>query len=73
LSEITFLPGADRLYRRVSGLLFSSDWGGGASGGDDEGNPEPPRSPGPPRTDGGRCDTEPIRGLPRGSGDRAAG
>ncbi|MCW2699282.1 MAG: uncharacterized protein JWQ45_817 [Blastococcus sp.] len=40
LSEITFLPGADVLYRRVSSLLFSSDWGGGAaSGGDDEGNP----------------------------------
>lgn len=39
LSEITYLPRADVLYRQVSGLLFSSDWG--ASGGDDEGNPEP--------------------------------
>ncbi|TFV66334.1 UNVERIFIED_ORG: PH domain-containing protein [Bacillus sp. AZ43] len=64
LSEITFLPGADVLYRRVSALLFSSDWGGGgaASAGDDEGNLEPPpsTSPGWP----GRRDTEPIQGLP---------
>jgi membrane protein YdbS with pleckstrin-like domain len=57
LSEITFLPGADVLYRRVSALLFSSDWGSGGGGGaastgDDEGNPEPPppapQSPTPP-------------------------
>jgi hypothetical protein len=63
LSEITFLPGADVLYRRVSGLLFSSDWGGAASSGDDEGNVDPPE----PRSDGGegaRRDTEPIPGLP---------
>jgi membrane protein YdbS with pleckstrin-like domain len=63
LSEITFLPDAGDLYRRVSALLFSSDWGGAASSGDDEGNPEPagpPRSPQP----GGRRDTEPIQGLP---------
>ena len=63
LSEITFLPGADDLYRRVSGLLFSSDWGGAASTGDDEGNLDPP-----PRTrrggPGERRDTEPIPGLP---------
>jgi uncharacterized membrane protein YdbT with pleckstrin-like domain len=66
LSEITFLPAADDLYRRVSALLFSSDWGGAAaSGGDDEGNPEPPRpSSGPSLEDVGRRDTEPIRGLP---------
>jgi membrane protein YdbS with pleckstrin-like domain len=64
LSEITFLPGADVLYRRVSGLLFSSDWGGAASSGDDEGNIDPP--PPAPRTapSGGRRDTEPIVGLP---------
>src|SRR3954465_7194739 len=50
LSEITFLPGADDLYRRVSALLFSSDWGGAASSGDDEGNldPRPPQPPRPP-------------------------
>jgi membrane protein YdbS with pleckstrin-like domain len=63
LSEITFLPGADVLYRRVSALLFSSDWGGAASGGDDEGNPEPPSSSRPPGPYG-RQDTEPIPGLP---------
>jgi uncharacterized membrane protein YdbT with pleckstrin-like domain len=62
LSEITFLPGADVLYRRVSALLFSSDWGGAASSGDDEGNVDPP-APRPDRTDA-RHDTEPIAGLP---------
>lgn len=56
LSEITFLPNADRLYKQVSALLFSSDWGA-AGGGDDEGNPEPP-----PET--GRRDTQPIPGPP---------
>ena len=63
LSEITFLPGADVLYRRVSALLFSSDWGGAASGGDDEGNLDPPPPPRPPPVSG-RQDTEPIPGLP---------
>jgi hypothetical protein len=58
LSEITFLPRADLLYREVSELLFGSDWGGA---GDDEGNPD----------DGGRPadawrsrDTQPIPRLP---------
>jgi uncharacterized membrane protein YdbT with pleckstrin-like domain len=60
LSEITFLPGADVLYRRVSRLLFSSDWGGAAAGGDDEGNVDAP----PPVSRSGGHDTEPIRGLP---------
>jgi membrane protein YdbS with pleckstrin-like domain len=49
LSEITFLPHADQLYRQVSGLLFGTDWGSGggaANQGDDEGNPEPPEPPG---------------------------
>ncbi len=67
LSEITFLPGADVLYRRVSALLFSSDWGGSggaASSGDDEGNPEPPARPPRPPSPGGRHDTEPIPRLP---------
>jgi membrane protein YdbS with pleckstrin-like domain len=63
LSEITFLPGADVLYRDVSALLFSSDWGGAAAGGDDEGNLDPPRPPPPPPVSG-RQDTEPIPGLP---------
>src|SRR5829696_3912982 len=63
LSEITFLPGADVLYRDVSALLFSSDWGGAASAGDDEGNLDPPRPPPPPPVSG-RQDTEPIPGLP---------
>ena len=61
LSEITYLPRADLLYRQVSGLLFQSDWGGAAASGDDEGNLDPPR---PPRPDVGRRDTEPIPGLP---------
>ena len=63
LSEITFLPGADVLYRRVSALLFSSDWGGAASGGDEEGNFDQPSAP-PPAPDIQRRDTEPIPGLP---------
>jgi membrane protein YdbS with pleckstrin-like domain len=63
LSEITFLPRADILYRDVSALLFSSDWGGGVSGGDDEGNPEPARPPAP-RPHTGRQDTEPIPRVP---------
>ena len=62
LSEITFLPGADVLYRDVSALLFSSDWGGAASAGDDEGNLDPQPPPPPPVS--GRQDTEPIPGLP---------
>jgi membrane protein YdbS with pleckstrin-like domain len=69
LSEVTFLPGADVLYRRVSALLFSSDWGGSGGGaaasGDDEGNPEPPQPPiTQPPPNGGRQDTEPIPRLP---------
>ncbi|TFV52308.1 PH domain-containing protein [Blastococcus sp. TF02A-35] len=56
LSEITFLPDAGTLYKDVSKLLFTSDYGGAASGGDDEGNVEPQRP--------ARRDTEPITGLP---------
>lgn len=65
LSEITFLPRADVLYRQVSGLLFSSDYGGAASRGDDEGNLDP-AEPGSPRApgDAGRRDTEPIPRVP---------
>jgi membrane protein YdbS with pleckstrin-like domain len=75
LSEITFLPNADQLYRQVSGLLFGSDWGSGglASWGDDEGNPEPPGRPSPPQPPAAsrppgptrHQDTEPIPRLPR--------
>ncbi len=57
LSQITFLPRADLLYQEVSGLLFGSDWGSG-SGGDDEGNPEPP-----PAGDRSPHDTQPIPGA----------
>ncbi|MGY1832352.1 PH domain-containing protein [Geodermatophilus sp. SYSU D01180] len=60
LSQITFLPRADLLYREVSELLFGSD-GGGAAAGDDEGNPDDGRRPAaaPPRQD-----TQPIPRLP---------
>jgi hypothetical protein len=61
LSEITFLPAAEVLYRRVSALLFSSDWGGAAASGDDEGNLDPPP---PPQVPTDRRDTEPIPGVP---------
>ncbi|MGR6965858.1 PH domain-containing protein [Geodermatophilus sp. URMC 61] len=73
LSEITFLPRADVLYRDVSDLLFG---GNGADKGDDEGEAEPsprrPRrspQPSPDRrgreatADGGR-DTQPIPPVP---------
>jgi hypothetical protein len=65
LEEITYLPHADQLYRKVSDLLFGG--GGAASSGDDEGEPEPRPSPPPPEprgprvpADDGRRDTEPI-------------
>jgi membrane protein YdbS with pleckstrin-like domain len=57
LAEITYLPDAGQLYRQVSGLLFGSDFGGGAADtGDDEGNPESP----PPPPSAPRRDTAPI-------------
>lgn len=62
LRHLTYMPDAQGLYREVSRLLFSSDYGGAASG-DDEGNPEPDPPP-TPRPDPGRRDTEPIPGLP---------
>jgi membrane protein YdbS with pleckstrin-like domain len=62
LSQITFLPRADLLYREVSGLLFGSDWGSG-SGGDDEGNPE--GDGGAPARDRPEHDTQPIPGAAR--------
>jgi membrane protein YdbS with pleckstrin-like domain len=74
LSEITYLPRADALYRRVSNLLFGGD-GGAAASGDDEGEAEPsprgarPPLPPPTRAESdapadGRRDTEPIPPLP---------
>jgi membrane protein YdbS with pleckstrin-like domain len=67
LAEITFLPHADQLYRQVSGLLFSGDYGS-ANSGDEEGSPEPSeptQSPPPPPAPAGRRDTQPIPRLPR--------
>ena len=60
LRHITFMPDAKKVYREVSGLLFSADWGG-AAGGDDEGNPEPPPVPPPPA---GPPETAPARRPP---------
>lgn len=66
LSEITYVPRADVLYRKVSNLLFSSDYGAAAGQGDDEGNIDPFSPPHPPLRTGerGRRDTEPIPRLP---------
>jgi membrane protein YdbS with pleckstrin-like domain len=61
LRHLTYMPDAQDLYKQVSRLLFSSDYGGAASG-DDEGNPDVP--PRPVRPDDRRRDTEPIPGLP---------
>ncbi|WP_233492425.1 PH domain-containing protein [Blastococcus sp. TF02A-30] len=62
LRNLPYMPDAQNLYKEVSKLLFSSDWGGAASGGDDEGNPDPPPPPQPPSQD--RRDTAPIPPLP---------
>jgi membrane protein YdbS with pleckstrin-like domain len=75
LSEISYLPRADVLYRDVSDLLFGA---GADNSGDDEGEaepspqgagPPPPPSPPPPRPGAGGPaegprDTEPIPPLP---------
>jgi membrane protein YdbS with pleckstrin-like domain len=72
LRHLTYMPDAQGLYREVSRLLFGSDYGGAAAGGDDEGNPEPPPPPPTPRPgprpDSGRRDTEPIPPLPQQHG-----
>ena len=68
LRHLTYMPDAQGLYREVSRLLFSSDYGGAASAGDDEGNPDLPAPPPPSRPDQGRRDTEPIPPLPPGQG-----
>ena len=68
LRHLTYMPDAQGLYREVSRLLFGSDYGGAAAGGDDEGNPEPPAPPPAPRPDSGRRDTQPIPPLPQQHG-----
>jgi hypothetical protein len=64
LRHLTYMPDAQGLYREVSRLLFSSDYGGAASG-DDEGNPEPPDLAPSPARPAGRRDTEPIPAPPQ--------
>ncbi len=59
LRHLTFMPDAQNVYRKVSGLLFSADWGAAVLG-DEEGNPDPP-----PRPPSVRRDTEPIAPLPQ--------
>jgi uncharacterized membrane protein YdbT with pleckstrin-like domain len=60
LRHLTFMPDAQTRYREVSELLFSSDYGGAATVGDDEGNDDRDLRP----IDDGRRDTEPIQGPP---------
>ncbi|SEO71742.1 PH domain-containing protein [Trujillonella endophytica] len=64
LSEITFLPQADVLYRRVSQLLFGTD-GADGTGDDEDGGAGPvaPRAVAP----GARQDTQPIPRPPQPS------
>ena len=64
LRHLTYMPDAQGLYREVSRLLFSSDYGGAASAGDDEGNPDPLPPPPALGSAQGRRDTEPIPPLP---------
>jgi uncharacterized membrane protein YdbT with pleckstrin-like domain len=61
LRHLTYMPDAQARYREVSELLFSNDYGGAATGGDEEGNDDRDLRP---TTSGGRHDTEPIAGLP---------
>jgi uncharacterized membrane protein YdbT with pleckstrin-like domain len=75
LDEITFLPHADVLYRRVSELMFGSDASTTQVGDDDDGSgsmddgqsrARGPRNGAAPRRTG-RRDTEPIPRLPPGA------
>ncbi|MGR7023739.1 PH domain-containing protein [Geodermatophilus sp. URMC 62] len=61
LSQITFLPRADRLYHQVSALLFGNDRGSAVSG-DDEGDAQGDAEP-PGGSRSGRHDTQPIPGA----------
>jgi len=58
LSQVTFLPDADDLYRKISRLLFPGDNGDGGDGGDETGDEETEPRRRPPLTH--RQDTEPI-------------
>jgi uncharacterized membrane protein YdbT with pleckstrin-like domain len=61
LRHLTYMPDAQARYREVSELLFSSDYGGAAISGDEEGNDDRDlRRP----VDVVRRDTEPIPGVP---------
>src|SRR5215212_4962355 len=61
LRHLTYMPDAQTRYRQVSELLFSQDYGGAGTSGDEEGNDDRDlRGP----ADVGRRDTEPIPGLP---------
>jgi uncharacterized membrane protein YdbT with pleckstrin-like domain len=61
LRHLTYMPDAQSRYREVSELLFSNDYGGAATSGDEEGNDDRDlRASAAP----GRRDTEPIPGLP---------
>jgi uncharacterized membrane protein YdbT with pleckstrin-like domain len=65
LSEITFLPEADVLYRRVSQLLFGGD---GIADAEDEGGAEPvaeQRAARPVDSGTGRKDTQPLPRPPQ--------
>jgi membrane protein YdbS with pleckstrin-like domain len=65
LDEITFVPGADTLYKTLSQLMFGTDFSTNRIGDDDDGtgslgggsDPEPPQ---PPLPSGWRHDTAPI-------------
>jgi membrane protein YdbS with pleckstrin-like domain len=67
LSQVTFLPHADVLYRTISELLFPSDAVGLRDDDDGDASNPPPSAP-PPRPDdggpsaAGRRDTEPLPG-----------
>jgi uncharacterized membrane protein YdbT with pleckstrin-like domain len=61
LRHLTYMPDAQERYRQVSELLFSSDYGGAATSGDDEGNDDRDLRPAPSLE---RRDTEPIPGAP---------
>jgi uncharacterized membrane protein YdbT with pleckstrin-like domain len=60
LRHLTYMPEAQKRYRQVSALLFSSDYGGAVTSGDDEGNVDVDAPAAPPLE---RRDTEPIPGT----------